>query len=155
MGKITEESAMRIVSTNLLAPINIAQEIANGLKEASKGGSVVNVSSAVSLFASPVLGSIVYSATKGGLDAATRVMAMELGPHNIRVNSINPTVVWTPFVKQLFPDPAAFQPIMDITPLNRFAELEDIVNGTIFLLSDKAAIITGVSLPVDGGISAC
>ena len=155
VGDITEKNAVKVVSTNLLAPINIAQEIANGLKEARKGGSVVNVSSNTALYACPIIGNAVYSSTKGGLDAATRVMAMELGPHNIRVNSINPTVVWTPLLKQLFPDPATLQPFMDITPLNRFAEIEDIVNGTLFLLSDKAAMITGVSLPVDGGMSAC
>ena len=155
VGKITEENAVKIVSTNLLAPVNITQEIANGLKESGKGGSVVNVSSIASLFACPILGNTVYGATKGGLDAVTRVMAMELGPHNIRVNSIIPTGVWTPLVKQLYPDPATLQPVMDITPLNKFAEVEDIVNGTLFLLSEKAAMITGVSLPVDGGISAC
>ena len=155
VGNITEENAVKIVSTNLLAPINITQEIAKGLKESGKGGSVVNVSSIASLFAPPILGNTVYGATKGGLDAVTRVMAMELGPHNIRVNSIIPTGVWTPLVKQLYPDPATLQPVMDITPLNKFAEVEDIVNGTLFLLSEKAAMITGVSLPVDGGISAC
>ena len=155
VGNITEENAVKVVSTNLLAPINITQEITSGLKESGKGGSVVNVSSAASLSACPVIGITVYSATKGGLDAITRVMAMELGPSNIRVNSIIPSVVWTPLMKQLVPDPAALQPVMDITPLNKFAELEDIVNGTLFLLSDKAAMITGVSLPVDGGMSAC
>ena len=155
VGKITKENAVKIVSTNLLAPINITQEIANGLKESGKGGSVVNVSSTTSLFACPVLGNAVYSATKGGLDAVTRVMAMELGPHNIRVNSIIPTVTWTPLLKQLFSDPATLQPFMDITPLNRLAEIKDLVNGTLFLLSEKAAMITGVSLPVDGGMSAC
>ena len=155
VGSIEEEDAMKTVQINLLAAINIAQEVAKGLKAAGKGGSVVNMSSISGLCADPIKGMCVYAATKGGLDAATRVMAMELGPHKIRVNSINPTIVWTDLIKNAYPDPTALQPFLTKTPLGKFAELEDIVHATLFLLSDKANMITGVTLPVDGGLTAC
>ena len=113
------------------------------------------MSSVAGLIAFPVVGACSYSASKGGMDAMTRVMAMELGPHKIRANSINPTTVWTEIAKRNFKDVSKLEKLLSMTPLGKLAEVEDIVNATLFLLSDKAAMITGVALPVDGGLTAC
>ena len=99
IGAIEQECATDVVKINLLAAINIAQEVAIGMKASGKGGSIVNMSSVTGLFAVPYIGECAYAATKGALDAVTRVMAMELGPHKIRVNSINPTAVETEMTK--------------------------------------------------------
>ena len=155
VGTISEENSKMILETNLLAAINIAQEVSIGMREAGKGGSIVNISSVCGKIAIPN-GVSVSSASKGGLDAMTRVMALELGPHKIRVNSINMTTTWTNMLeKALVEDPALVDGTLKNTPLGRIAEVADCVHPTIFLLSDKASMITGVSLPVDGGWTAC
>ena len=79
----------------------------------------------------------------------TRVMAVELGPHQIRVNSVNPTVFYTTGVPEVRSDQE--MAILNRHPLGRFAEVEDVVHPILYLLSDKAAMITGTCLAVDGG----
>ena len=155
VGTITKEVAMETMNTNLLASMNISQEVAQGLKIVGKEGSIVNMSSVASLIAFPVVGMSIYAASKGGMDAMTRVMAMELGAHKIRINSVIPTTVWTETARRALKDLSTADKIMSTTPLGKLAEVEDIVNATLFLLSDKAAMITGVTLPVDGGLTAC
>ena len=155
VGTITKEVAMETMKVNLLASMNISQEVAQGLKIVGKEGSIVNMSSVASLIAFPVVGLSIYGASKGGMDAMTRVMAMELGPHKIRINSVTPTTVWTETTRRALKDLSTADKIMSTTPLGKLAEVEDMVNATLFLLSDKAAMITGVILPVDGGLTAC
>ena len=155
VGTISEENSKMMLETNLLAAINIAQEVSIGMREAGKGGSIVNISSVCGIIAT-ANGVCVYSSSKGGLDAMTRVMALELGPHKIRVNSINMTTTRTNFLeKALEEDSTLVDGTVKNTPLGRIAEVADCVHPTIFLLSDKASMITGVSLPVDGGWTAC
>ena len=146
---------METLKTNLLASMNISQEVAQGLKIVGKEGSIVNMSSVAGLIAFPVVGLSTYAASNGGMDAMTRVMAMELGPHKIRINSVIPTTVWTETTRRALKDISTADKIMSTTPLGKLAEVEDIVNATLFLLSDKAAMITGVTLPVYGGLTAC
>ena len=98
---------------------------------------------------------VVYAASKAAVDGMTRVLALELGPHNIRVNTINPTVVMTDMGRYAWSDPAKAAPMLARIPLGRFAEVIDIVNVIIFLLSDKAAMIHGAIIPIDGGVTAC
>ena len=155
VGTITKEVALETIRTNMLASMNISQEVAQGLKITGKKGSIVNMSSVAALIAFPGVGLCAYSAAKGGIDAMTRVMAMELGPNRIRVNSINPTAVWTKSAERNLKDLSTLDKMLDMSHLGRLAEVEDIVNATLFLLSDKAAMITGVTLPVDGGLTAC
>ena len=88
IGEIEQDCATDAMKTNVLAAINIAREVAIGMKASGKGGSIVNMSSVTGILAVPYVGNCVYAAIKGGLDAVTRVMAMELGLHNIRVNFI-------------------------------------------------------------------
>jgi NAD(P)-dependent dehydrogenase (short-subunit alcohol dehydrogenase family) len=115
------------------------------------GGSIVNVSSQASLVALP--GHISYAASKAGLDSITRVSALELGKYNIRVNAVNPTVVMTPMSAWYWGRDDIGGPFLEQMPLGRWATEAEIAAPIVFLLSDAASMITGVSLPIDGGYS--
>lgn len=85
----------------------------------------------------------------------TQVMALELGPHGIRTNCVNPTVVLTDMGRLGWSEPAKAQSMLSKIPLGRFAEVQEVVDAVVFLLSDRASMINGVYLPVDGGFLAC
>lgn len=116
----TVEDFDRVMAVNARAVMVVSQVIARGMVERGNGGAIVNVSSQSSSHA--VLDHAAYCASKGALDQLTRVMALELGPHQIRVNAINPTVTLTPMGKLAWSDPVKSEPIMARIPLQRFAE---------------------------------
>ncbi|KAH7932130.1 hypothetical protein HPB51_029547 [Rhipicephalus microplus] len=123
------------------------------MKSRGVPGAVVNVSSQSALVALPE--HAVYCGSKAALDMLTRVMALELGPYNIRVNSVNPTVTNTAMgvaVWEQYPEKAAT--MKGKIPLGRFAETKEISDVVLFLLSDMASMVTGVVLPIDGGYTA-
>jgi L-xylulose reductase len=115
------------------------------------GGSIVNVSSQASLVA--LAGHISYASSKAALDSITRVSALELGKYNIRVNSVNPTVVMTPMSAGYWDREDVKGPFLSAMPLGRWATEDEIAAPIVFLLSDGASMITGVSLPIDGGFT--
>jgi NAD(P)-dependent dehydrogenase (short-subunit alcohol dehydrogenase family) len=84
----------------------------------------------------------------------TRVMAVELGPHGIRVNSVNPVVTLTPMADKAWSDPVKAASMLARIPLGRFVQPSEIASTIAFLLSDDAGMINGVTLTVDGGFSA-
>ncbi|KAK2714181.1 D-erythrulose reductase-like [Artemia franciscana] len=141
-----------IFNVNVKAVMNVSQVVASGMVE-RKHGAIVNVSSQASQAA--LKEHAIYCASKAALDSMTRVMALELGPHNIRVNTVNPTVVLTELGRSAWADPQKGGEMKAKIPLGRFAEVDDVVNAIVFLLSDNAAMITGTCLPVDGGYLAC
>ncbi|XP_034784298.2 L-xylulose reductase-like, partial [Acipenser ruthenus] len=148
-----EATPQEFENVNVKAALHVAQIVARGMKSRGSGGSIVNVSSQASQCA--LQDHAVYCATKGALDMLTKVMALELGPHKIRVNSVNPTVVMTAMGRIGWSDSMKAGPMMSRIPLGKFAEVEDVVNAILFLLSEKSAMITGATLPVDGGFLAC
>ena len=139
----------RQFDTNVLGTILAAREAAASFGD--KGGSIVNVSSIVSTGAIP--GSVVYSATKGAVDAITRVLAAELGPRGIRVNTIAPGMVETEgthtagFIGSDFEKDA-----VKGTPLGRIGQPDDIADAVLFLASDAARWVTGERIEASGGI---
>ncbi|XP_029954600.1 L-xylulose reductase-like [Salarias fasciatus] len=151
--EVTEEQFDRAFSVNVKAVLHVSQIVARGMKERKHGGSIVNVSSQASQCA--LRDHAVYCATKGAVDMLTKVMALELGPHQIRVNAVNPTVVLTDMGRVGWSDPEKARTMTSRIPLGRFAEVEEVVNSILFLLSDKSSMISGVTLPVDGGFLAC
>ncbi|KAJ8316609.1 hypothetical protein KUTeg_005836 [Tegillarca granosa] len=92
-----------------------------------------------------------YCVSKAMVDMLTKVTALELGPHKIRVNSVNPTILKTDMTKDFYENEEFMQMFRAKHPLGKFATVKDVVNATMFLLSDDSAMITGSSLPVDGG----
>ncbi|RCS60126.1 SDR family oxidoreductase [Microbacterium sp. JB110] len=116
------------------------------------GGAIVNVSSQASLVA--LHGHIAYGSSKAALDNITRVSALELGPHGIRVNSVHPTVVMTEMSAWYWGRPDIEGPFLKAMPLGRWATEDEIAGPIAFLLSDEASMISGVHLPIDGGYTA-
>ncbi len=136
---------------NVKAVINITQILALRMKNKGKGGSIVNVSSIAGIIG--FKDHLVYGATKAALDLMTKIMALELGPFNIRVNSVNPTVTWTDMASVGWSDPIVREKMIEKHPLRRFAKPEDVVNTIVYLLSDKSNMINGTLLPIDAGLS--
>jgi L-xylulose reductase len=134
---------------NVKAVLNVSQVVAKGLIAKNSPGAIVNISSQESSRAVNYHG--IYGATKGALDQLTKIMALELGPHKIRVNSVNPTVVLTEMGKMFFNDPSRAEKMKARIPLRRFAEVSEVVNPVLYLLSDGASMIHGTILMVDGG----
>ncbi len=99
-------------------------------------------------------GYLSYGASKAALDGITRVSALELGKHGIRVNGVNPTAVLTEMSVEYWGCPEVGDRHLEKMPLDRFATPDDIAAPVVFLLSAGAAMITGVSLPVDGRYTA-
>ncbi|CAI9568445.1 unnamed protein product [Staurois parvus] len=146
---ITQEAFDRSFSVNVRAAILVSQIVARQMVERGIPGAIVNVSSQASQVA--LQDHAVYCATKGALDMLTKVMALELGPKKIRVNCVNPTVVMTDMGRANWSDSQKAEPMLNRIPMGRFAEVEDVVNSILFLLSDKSGMTTGACLPVDGG----
>jgi NAD(P)-dependent dehydrogenase (short-subunit alcohol dehydrogenase family) len=138
-----------LYAVNTRAPMIVAQEYARALVARSARGAIVNVSS-VSAFVG-FRDHAAYCASKAGLDGMTRVMAVELGPLGIRVNAVDPTVTLTPMAIKAWSDEAKAASMLARIPVGRFAEPDDVAEVILFLLSDAAAMVHGVSLPVDGG----
>lgn len=147
--EIKFEDFDKIFSVNVKAPLFIAQVVAKQMIARGSGGAIVNVSSQASMIA--LKDHTLYCSTKAAMDMFTKSLALELGPHKIRVNAVNPTVVLTDMGRLGWSDPAKAKPMLDTIPLGRFAEVEDVVHSIIYLLSDKANMITGTMLPIDGG----
>ncbi|XP_019642604.1 PREDICTED: L-xylulose reductase-like [Branchiostoma belcheri] len=151
--EVTLDAFEKVMNINVRAVMQVSQIVAKGMVERGTGGSIVNVSSLASKSALKEHTS--YCTSKGALDIMSKVMALELGPHKIRVNTVNPTVVMTDMGQKVWgSDPAKSGPMLARIPLGKFVEVEDVVHAILFLLSDKAAMMTGTNLPVEGGFSA-
>lgn len=119
----------------------------------SGGGSIVNVASFVALMGAATA-QIAYTASKGGVLAMTRELAVEYARLGIRANSICPGPIETPLLAELLSDPARRQRRLVHIPLGRFGRPEEIAKAALFLASDDASFVTGSALVVDGGITA-
>jgi L-xylulose reductase len=141
----------QVITVNARGALLVIKYASRSMIRLGRGGSIVNVSSQASLVALP--GHISYGSSKAALDNITRVSALELGRHNIRVNSVNPTVVMTPMSAWYWGRDDIQGPFLEAMPLGRWATEEEIAGPIVFLLGDQASMITGVSLPIDGGYS--
>ena len=139
------------MTVNAKAAMLLAQDYARKRLAAKLPGSIVNVSSDASFLG--VVDHAAYCASKGALDAMTRVMAVELGRHGIRVNSVNPKITMTDMGRKAWSDPARAAPRLARMAIGRFLEVDEIAETIAFLLSDRASAITGVALRADGGIA--
>jgi NAD(P)-dependent dehydrogenase (short-subunit alcohol dehydrogenase family) len=146
---VTTETFDLIYAVNTRAPMIVAQEYARDRVNRGLPGAIVNVSSVSSFIG--FADHAAYCASKGALDALTRVMANELGRHRIRVNAINPTVTLTPMATKAWSDPDKAARMLARIPLGRFADPEDVAEVILYLLSDRAAMLNGLAMPVDGG----
>jgi NAD(P)-dependent dehydrogenase (short-subunit alcohol dehydrogenase family) len=141
-----------LMTVNCKAPMIVAQETARDMIRRGVKGSIVNVSSMAAFQGVPEHAA--YCATKGALDAMSRVMAVELGPHGIRVNCVNPVVTLTPMAVKAWSDEAKAASMLSRIPLGRFVEPEEVAHVILFLLSDRASMVHGQEILVDGGFRA-
>jgi 3-oxoacyl-[acyl-carrier protein] reductase len=149
LESVTEEEFHREFNTNVLGLILATREAVKYF--GPEGGSVINVGSTASTVTPP--NTVVYTATKGAVDAVTRVLAKELGPRKIRVNSINPGGVETEGTHRIGVVGSDFQKQMVAqTPLGRFGQPEDIAPVAVFLASKASGWLTGEILLASGGL---
>nr|CAH7744495.1 unnamed protein product [Callosobruchus chinensis] len=149
---VTEDDVNSIFDLNVKALINVTKLAIQNMEERNVSGSIVNISSQASL--AGLMEQTVYCASKGAVDASTRAAALEYGPRNIRVNSVNPTVIMTDMGRLWWSDAKRARPMMDKIPLNRFGEVREVTDAVLYLLSDRASMLNGVCLPIDGGFTA-
>ncbi len=150
---ITETDAAlvdRMLAINVRAPILLVGALVPQMA-ARGGGAVVNLSSVSGVIGTPRRAA--YAATKGAIDAATRSLAMELGPLGIRVNSVAPGVVDTAMWADNKKVPGVVESVNALTPLGRWATSEDVAAVIVFLASDAARFVTGVTVAADGGMA--
>ncbi len=141
-----------VITINARGALLVTKYASASMIRLGRGGAIVNVSSQASLVA--LSGHISYGSSKAALDNITRVSALELGRYGIRVNSVNPTVVMTEMSAWYWGRPDVEGPFLEQMPLGRWATEEEIAAPIVFLLSDGASMISGVSLPIDGGYTA-
>jgi NAD(P)-dependent dehydrogenase (short-subunit alcohol dehydrogenase family) len=137
---------------NVRAAYFLTRTVAKRLIAEGKPGSLINITSQMAHVGG--IDRAVYSATKHAVEGMTKSMAIEWGPHGIRVNTIAPTFIRTALTAATFANPERAAWIASKIKLNRVGEVEDIMGAVAFLASDAAALITGTSLIVDGGWTA-
>ena len=149
LDEITEEHYHKQFNVNVLGLLLTTQEAVKNFPAA--GGNIINISSTVTSLNPP--NTVVYSGTKGAVDAITRTLANELGPRNIRVNAINPGMVATEGVVSAGFDQGEFrQSVESQTPLGRIGQPKDVAPAAVFLASSEADWITGETFRIAGGL---
>lgn len=141
----------RVIAVNARGTLIVTKYAARAMIAAGRGGAIVNVSSQASLVG--LRGHVSYGSSKAAVDNITRVSALELGQHGIRVNAVNPTVVMTPMSAWYWDRPDTGGELLHQMPLARYATEDEIAGPIAFLLSDDASMISGVCLPIDGGFT--
>ena len=142
----------QMLSLNVRAAYLAAQGAARAMMNAGNGGVIINMTSQMGHVGSP--GRTVYCMTKHALEGLTKAMAVELAPHNIRVNSVAPTFVETPLTAPMLAKPEFRAFIDTMIPLGRIGQPDDVAATILFLASPVASMITGTSLLIDGGWTA-
>lgn len=148
--EITPEEFLRVINVNLNAVFYVSQVAGKIMIEQGRGGRIINMSSQAGVVA--LYGHVAYSASKAGLMAVTRDMALEWGKYGITVNSVAPTVVMTPMAKDYWVGERGAAHLAQI-PAGRFAEMDEIAMAFVYLASDAAAMVNGANLVVDGGFT--
>ena len=141
-----------VMNVNLRGAYFVTQAVANGLINAKKTGSLINISSQMGHVGG--IDRAVYSASKHAVEGFTKAMAIEWGPHQIRVNTICPTFIRTPLTQSTFDNPDRKEWIESKIKIGRIGEVEDIMGAVVFLASDASSMVTGSALMVDGGWTA-
>lgn len=147
---INDDQFRKILENNILSTHWLVQMVAPGMIE-RKSGSIVIVSSIGAYMGSDVIGT--YHLSKAADLAMVRNLAVEFGPHKVRVNAISPGVTRTDFAKALWEDPTMAAAFSQHVPLRRFGEPGEMAGAALFLASDASSYVTGQAIVVDGGMT--
>ncbi|WP_414980876.1 SDR family NAD(P)-dependent oxidoreductase [Congregibacter sp.] len=150
LHKTDDDEIDRIIDINVKGVMYLCRAAIPHLRES--GGSIINVSSVSGIGGDSMMP--VYNASKGAVTNLTRGLALQVGGMGIRVNAINPSITRSDMVEGITSNDALMQAFMQRVALGRIGEPEDIAAAAAFLASEDASFITGVNLPVDGGVSA-
>ncbi len=148
MAGISDEQFRKILDNNVIANHWLIQMAVPQMIE-RRDGSVIIVSSIGGLRGSPVIGA--YNVSKAADFQLARNLAVELGPHNVRINCIAPGLVRTDFARALWEDPERLEKVNTLVPLRRIGEPSEIAGAAVYLASPAASFVTGQALVVDGG----
>ncbi|MEM8787805.1 MAG: glucose 1-dehydrogenase [Pseudomonadota bacterium] len=150
MEDVSEADFDRVLAVNIKA-IYLAARIFVPMMKAAGAGAILNMASTAGVSPRPRLNW--YNASKGWVITATKAMAVELAPHGVRVNALNPVAGETPLLKSFMGEdtPQMRAKFVATIPLGRFSTPEDLGNAACYLCSDEASMITGVAMEVDGG----
>jgi NAD(P)-dependent dehydrogenase (short-subunit alcohol dehydrogenase family) len=141
-----------IFALNVRAAFFMAQAVALRLIEAKQPGSIINISSQMGHVGAARR--TVYCASKHAMEGFTKAMAIELAPHNIRVNSLGPTFLETPMTRPFFENKAFRDEVLSKIKLGRLGQLDELTGAIVFLSSDASSLMTGSALVLDGGWTA-
>lgn len=145
---ISDDQFRKIFENNVLANHWLIGMVAPDMVE-RRGGAIIVISSIGGLLGSGTIGA--YNISKAADFQLVRNLAVEFGPHNVRVNAIAPGVIRTDFAKALWEDPDAEAALNRVTPLGRIGEPRELAGAAVFLASEAGAYVTGQSIVVDGG----
>jgi NAD(P)-dependent dehydrogenase (short-subunit alcohol dehydrogenase family) len=152
LSDVTVEDFDTIMGLNVRAAFFVAQTVAARLVEAKLPGSIINISSQMGHVGAARR--TVYCASKHAMEGFTKAMAIELAPHNIRVNSLGPTFLETPMTKPFFENKAFRDEVLSKIKLGRLGQLDELTGAIVFLASDASSLMTGSALVLDGGWTA-
>jgi len=149
---ITPQGYEAVMALNVAATLFVSQAVVGRLLEADLPGSIIHISSQMGHVAAPQRA--VYAASKFAVEGLSKAMAIELGPRNIRVNTVCPTFIETDLTAKTLSNVEFRDWVLSKIKLGRLGKVEDIMGPIVFLASDASALVTGASLLVDGGWTA-
>ncbi len=152
IDEATDEDLDTVIDLNIKAAFYVLRAAARSLKAAKQPGSLINISSQMGHVGGPKR--TLYCASKHALEGMTKTLGWELGPHNIRVNSICPTFIETELTAGMLADPDFKSFVTSKIALGRVGKLEEIMGAIVFLASDASSLMTGSALMLDGGWTA-
>jgi NAD(P)-dependent dehydrogenase (short-subunit alcohol dehydrogenase family) len=152
LSDVTVEDFDAIFALNVRAAFFVAQAVARRLVAEKLPGSIINVSSQMGHVGAARR--TVYCATKHAMEGFSKAMAIELAPHDIRVNTLGPTFLETPMTKPFFENKAFRDEVLSKIKLGRLGQLNELTGAIVFLASDASSLMTGSALVLDGGWTA-
>lgn len=152
LSDVTEDDYDAVLGLNLRAALFAAKAVTQQMVAAGRGGSVINMSSQMGHVGAA--NRTLYCASKWAIEGFTKALAVELGPHRIRVNTLCPTFIETPMTAGYFKDPAFRDAVISKIKLGRLGTVDDVTGAAVFLASDASSLMTGSAVMLDGGWTA-